>query len=154
LDYRLLEVLRLSGSSVLWIFPALKLAAANFGSRIEILFYLSEFRRGDRRQSLELGVSAAFRLGCSRLSIFEQVAEPILVEQKRFEYALPDARREQNSTFLVDEYRNQCGERRHHPLRAVLRASPLGHREGSWRSGSTRRPSLGREGIHFVRTSI
>jgi len=84
-----------------------KLAAAGFGDRIELLFFLSDFERGDRRQSLELGVSRkTFRLGCAPVvNLFDQVAEPILMEQKRFEYRIvPDARREESlDIFSVDE---------------------------------------------------
>jgi type VI secretion system protein ImpG len=84
-----------------------KLAAADFGDKIELLFFLSDFERGDRRQMLELGVSRnTFRLGCAPVvNLFEQVAEPILMEQKRFEYRIvPDARREEAlDIFSVDQ---------------------------------------------------
>ena len=84
-----------------------KLAAAGFSDRIELLFFLSDFERGDRRQSLELGVSRkTFRLGCAPVvNLFEQVAEPILMEQKRFEYRIvADARREESlDIFSIDE---------------------------------------------------
>jgi type VI secretion system protein ImpG len=84
-----------------------KLAAADFGEKIELLFFLSDFERSDRRQSLELGVSKnTFRLGCAPVvNLFEQVAEPILMEQKRFEYRIvPDARREEAlDIFSIDE---------------------------------------------------
>ena len=84
-----------------------KLAAADFGDKIELLFFLSDFERSDRRQSLELGVSKnTFRLGCSPVvNLFEQVAEPILMEQKRFEYRIvADARREEAlDIFSIDE---------------------------------------------------
>jgi type VI secretion system protein ImpG len=84
-----------------------KLAAAGFGEKIEILFFLSDFERADRRQSLELGVSKnTFRLGCApAVNLFEQVAEPILMEQKRFEYRIvADARREEAmDIFSIDE---------------------------------------------------
>lgn len=83
------------------------LAAADFGDKIEVLFFLSDFERTDRRQSLELGVSKnTFRLGCSPVvNLFEQVAEPILMEQKRFEYRIvADARREEAlDIFSVDD---------------------------------------------------
>ena len=56
---------------------------------------------------LELGVSKSmFRLGCSPVvNLFAQVAEPILMEQKSFDYRIvPDARREQAlDIFSVDE---------------------------------------------------
>ena len=84
-----------------------KLAAADFGDKIELLFFLSDFERSDRRQTLELGVSrGTFRLGCApAVNLFEQVAEPILMEQKRFEYRIvADARREEAlDIFSIDE---------------------------------------------------
>ena len=84
-----------------------QLAKAGFGDRVELLFFLSEFERNDRRQSLELGVTKnTFRLGCAPVvNLFEQVAEPILMEQKRFEYRIvPDARREEAlDIFSIDE---------------------------------------------------
>jgi type VI secretion system protein ImpG len=84
-----------------------RIAAAGFGDRVELLFYISEFERLDRRQNLELGISKnTFRLGCAPVAnLFEQVAEPILMEQKRFEYRIvPDARREEAlDIFSVDE---------------------------------------------------
>jgi type VI secretion system protein ImpG len=84
-----------------------ELAAADFGDRIELLFFLSDFERSDRRQSLELGVSRnTFRLGCAPVvNLFEQVAEPILMEHKRFEYRIvPDARREEAlDIFSIDD---------------------------------------------------
>jgi type VI secretion system protein ImpG len=83
-----------------------KLAAAGFADKIELLFFLSEFERADRRQSLELGVSKnTFRLGCvPAVNLFDQVAEPILMEQKKFEYRIvPDARREEAlDIFSID----------------------------------------------------
>jgi len=84
-----------------------RLAAADFGDKIELLFFLSDFERADRRQSLELGVSkTTFRLGCAPVvNLFEQVAEPILMEQKRFEYRIvADARREEAlDIFSIDD---------------------------------------------------
>jgi type VI secretion system protein ImpG len=83
------------------------LAAADFGDKIELLFFLSDFERSDRRQTLELGVSRnTFRLGCAPVvNLFDQVAEPILMEQKRFEYRIvADARREEMmDIFSIDE---------------------------------------------------
>jgi type VI secretion system protein ImpG len=90
-----------------------KLAAAGFGDKIELLFFLSEFERADRRQSLELGVSkSAFRLGCApAVNLFPQVAEPILIEQKKFEYRIvADARREEAlDIFSIDEVTGVMG---------------------------------------------
>ncbi|MGO9258642.1 MAG: type VI secretion system baseplate subunit TssF [Bryobacteraceae bacterium] len=82
------------------------LAAADFGDKIELLFFLSDFERSDRRQTLELGVTrSTFRLSCAPVvNLFEQVAEPILMEQKRFEYRIvSDARREESlDIFSID----------------------------------------------------
>lgn len=83
-----------------------RLASANLGNRVELLFYISDFERAERRQTFELGVAqSTFRLGCSPiLNLFDQIAEPILVEHKKFEYRLiADARREQAfDIFSVD----------------------------------------------------
>ncbi len=84
-----------------------QLTAAGFGDKVELLFYISDFERGDRRQMLELGVSKnTFRLGCAPIvNLFEQVAEPILMEQKKFEYRIvSDARREEAlDIFSIEE---------------------------------------------------
>ncbi len=84
-----------------------QLAAADFGEQVELLIYLSDFERSDRRQTLEFGVSQkTFRLGCAPVvNLFEQTAEPILMEQKRFEYRIvPDARREESlDIFSINE---------------------------------------------------
>jgi type VI secretion system protein ImpG len=68
---------------------------------------MSEFERKERQQLIELGVNAdVFRLGCAPVvNLFGQTAEPVLVEQKRYEYRIvPDARREQAiDIFSVDE---------------------------------------------------
>lgn len=84
--------------SFLDIFGFEQIALAGFGDKVELLFYLSDFERNDRRQTLELGVNKnTFRLGCAPVvNLFEQVAEPILLEQKKFEYRIvSDARREE-----------------------------------------------------------
>ena len=84
-----------------------RVCASDFGDKIELLFYLSEFERGDRRQQLELGISKnTFRLGCAPVvNLFEQVAEPILIEQKKFEYRIvSDARRDEVlDIFSIEE---------------------------------------------------
>jgi type VI secretion system protein ImpG len=75
-----------------------RLAAEGFGKEVELLFFISDFERSDRRQVIELGLSErTFRLGCTPIvNLFNQTAEPILLDQKRFEYRIvPDARREQ-----------------------------------------------------------
>ncbi len=67
-----------------------------FKDRAEIVFLISQFEQADRRQVLELGVSAkTFRLNCSPIvNLFPQTAEPILLDQRRYEYpVVPDVRR-------------------------------------------------------------
>ena len=83
-----------------------RVAAAGFGQQVELIFLISDFERSDRRQTIELGLTEkTFALGCAPVvNLFEKVAEPILVEQKRFEYrVVPDARREQaHDIFSID----------------------------------------------------
>jgi type VI secretion system protein ImpG len=78
-----------------------------FKKRAEIIFLISEFEISDRKQTLETGVAKrTFRLGCSPIvNLFPQTAEPILLDQRKYEYPIvPDLRR-MNATeiFSVDE---------------------------------------------------
>ena len=62
----------------------------------ELIFVLSRFEGDQRRQRLETGITAsAFRLGCTpAINLFPQTAEPILLNQQKYEYpVVPDARR-------------------------------------------------------------
>jgi type VI secretion system protein ImpG len=76
-------------------------------STAEIVFLISPFELPDRRQFLELSVSArTFRLNCSPIvNLFPQTAEPILVDQRNYEYSvIPDVRRVNAlEIFSVDE---------------------------------------------------
>lgn len=78
-----------------------------FKDKIEIIFFVSQFELAERQQKLEVGVTAgAIRLGCTPvLNLFSQTADPILLDQKRTEYAVvPDARRRYAAeVFSVDE---------------------------------------------------
>lgn len=78
-----------------------------FKDRAEVVFLIAPFEQQDRRQVLELGISAkTFRLNCTPIvNLFQQTAEPILLDQRKFEYpVVPDVRRP-NATevFSVDE---------------------------------------------------
>lgn len=67
-----------------------------FGERAEVLFLIEAFERSDRYQPLELGVTAkTFRLNCSPIvNLFPQTAEPVTIDQTRYEYpVIPDVRR-------------------------------------------------------------
>ncbi|MBI1896789.1 MAG: type VI secretion system baseplate subunit TssF [Acidobacteria bacterium] len=78
-----------------------------FKNCAEIVFLFSPYEHHDRKQMLELGISAkTFRLGCAPIiNLFPQTAEPILLDQKKFEYPIvPDVRRPNAvEIFSVDE---------------------------------------------------
>ncbi len=78
-----------------------------FKDRAEIIFLFSAFEPADRRQSLEMGISAkTVRLGCAPVvNLFEQTAEPILLTHRKFEYPIePDIRRPNAiEAYSVDE---------------------------------------------------
>ena len=70
-----------------------RLRAAGFGQRVELVLLISQFEGSDRRQLLELGVSAkTIRLGCAPIvNLFPQTAEPILLDHAHSEYrVVPD----------------------------------------------------------------
>lgn len=73
------------------------LPASGFGRRAEMVFLIGPHERAERRQMLELGVTAkTFRLGCCPIvNLFEQVSEPVPIDHKSHEYRIvADARRE------------------------------------------------------------
>ena len=84
-----------------------QLGGAGFQDRAEIIFLIAPFERGDRQQTLEVGVSAkTLRLSCAPIiNLFPHTAEPILLDQTRHEYAIvPDVRRRfALEIFSVDE---------------------------------------------------
>jgi type VI secretion system protein ImpG len=73
----------------------------------EFIFLISDVEGENRRQRLELELSKnTFRLGCAPVvNLFTQVAEPIQLNQRRYEYAVvPDVRRPYaTEVFSVDE---------------------------------------------------
>ena len=83
------------------------LQRAGFTSKAEILFMISPFEQDGRHQRLEVAVNErTLRLGCTPVvNLFSQVAEPILVDQTRYQYPIvPDARRRQTmEIYSVDE---------------------------------------------------
>jgi|SRR5580658_5523539 type VI secretion system protein ImpG len=86
----------------------LRQACANgFKRSAELIFLISRFEGEERRQRLETGISAGtFRLGCAPVvNLFQQTAEPILLDQQKYEYAVvPDARRPlAMEVFSVDQ---------------------------------------------------
>jgi type VI secretion system protein ImpG len=81
--------------------------AAGMKRSLELIFLFSRFEGEERRQRLETGISpSTFRLGCSPVvNLFPQTAEPILLDQQRYEYpVVPDARRTlATEIFSVDQ---------------------------------------------------
>jgi type VI secretion system protein ImpG len=83
------------------------LRAAQFQESAEILFLISSFERPERHQVLELGVSERTLRPATTpiVNLFPQTAEPILLDQTRYEYpVIPDVRRRRaTEVFSVDE---------------------------------------------------
>jgi type VI secretion system protein ImpG len=80
---------------------------AGFEGSAEIIFLFSRFEGEGRREILESGISPQmFRLSCTPIvNLFPQTAEPLLLDQKKYEYSvIPDIRR-MNATevFSIDE---------------------------------------------------
>lgn len=75
--------------------------------RVEVVLLIGSFERTERRQAVEVGISArTFRLGCTpAVNLFSQVAEPILLTERTHEYVVvPDARRRlEVEVWSVDE---------------------------------------------------
>jgi len=80
---------------------------SGFKDAFELIFLISDAERDDRRQRLELELSKkTFRLGCTPIvNLFPQVAEPIQLNQRKYEYAIvPDVRRPYaTEVFSVDD---------------------------------------------------
>jgi type VI secretion system protein ImpG len=124
-----------------------QVCAAGFGGRAEIILLISQFERSDRRQMLDLGVSAkTFRLGCAPIvNLFHQTAEPILLDHTRYEYqVVPDvSRRNATEIFEIREVVSSNPQ-----SQEVTRFEPLySHKHGTTRAKAqafwraARRPS-------------
>jgi type VI secretion system protein ImpG len=78
-----------------------------FDERVEVLFLISPFERADRQQALEVGISTkTLRPACAPVvNLFQHTAEPILIDQVRYEYpVVPDVRRRHAlEIFSIDE---------------------------------------------------
>jgi type VI secretion system protein ImpG len=85
----------------------IELQAAQLKSRAEILFLIAPFEQDGAHHRLEVAVNAkTLRLACTPIiNLFAQTAEPLLVDQTRYEYpVVPDARRRQSmEVYSVDE---------------------------------------------------
>ncbi len=82
------------------------LRAAGFQDSVEILFLVSPFERPERQETLESGVGArTLRLGCTPIiNLFPHTAEPIQLDQTRYEYEVnPDFRHSRSmEVFSID----------------------------------------------------
>ena len=80
--------------------------AQGFKNTAELVFLFSGAGNEDRRQRLEIGISPkTFRLGCTPvINLFQQTAEPMLMDQRKYEYpVVPDVRRPTaTEVFSVD----------------------------------------------------
>ena len=80
---------------------------AGFQNSAELVFLFSSAGDEERVQRLELGVSPrTFRLGCVPIiNLYPQTAEPILLDQRKYEYEIkPDIRRPAaTEVFSIDE---------------------------------------------------
>jgi type VI secretion system protein ImpG len=81
--------------------------ATGYKNRFELVFLISQFELTERRQTLELGINAkTFRVNTTPIvNLFMQTCEPILLDQRRYEYpVVPDVRRPQaTEVFSIDE---------------------------------------------------
>ena len=119
-----------------------RIAEAGFGNQIEVIFMISPFERGERRQMLELGVgSKTFKLNCAPIvNLFQQTAEPILLDHTAYEYqVVPDVtRRRATEVFEITEVKSanpQSGD--------VVQFEPSGKVGGSdWGSHRGHGPGL------------
>lgn len=97
----------------LWGLKAL--AGSGFSNRVELLFFISRFEGDQRLRALETGLTArTFRLGCVPVvNLFQQTAEPILLDQYKYEYRVtPDIRRPHaTEIFSIDEVVSQRSDR-------------------------------------------
>lgn len=80
---------------------------AGYKNTAELVFLLSGAGNEDRRQRLEIGITPkTFRLGCTpAINLYPQTAEPILLDQRKYEYpVIPDIRRPTaTEVFSVEE---------------------------------------------------
>ncbi|MBS1875619.1 MAG: type VI secretion system baseplate subunit TssF [Acidobacteria bacterium] len=123
------------------------LASRDFKNNIELIFLFSKFEGEQRRQRLESGVSAkTFRPNCTPVvNLFQQTAEPILLNEQKFEYrVIPDVRRPlATEVFSVDDVlslrSNEKDVVRYEPFYSFRHSIQPKKHETLWIS--TRRPS-------------
>jgi type VI secretion system protein ImpG len=84
-----------------------RIRAAGFGEKIELIFLIRSFERGEWRAQLEAGVTNnTFRLGATPVvNLFRHTSEPISLTQRKSEYlVIPDLRRRAvTTTYSIDD---------------------------------------------------
>ena len=128
-----------------------RLRRDGFGAQAEIIFLISPFERAERREMLETGISAkTFRTDCVPvINLFRHTAEPILLDQKRYEYqVVPDVgRRNAMEVFSIDDVVSvHPGSEevvQFEPFYSFRHAAPRHQQQAFWHA--VRRPS-GRRG--------
>ena len=128
-----------------------KLRLAGFGDRAEVVFLISPFERGERREMLETGITAkTFLTDCVPVvNLFSHTAEPILLEQTRYDYqVVPDvSRRTATEIFSIDDVVSVDPKSdqifQFEPFYSFRHAAPRDRNQAFWYS--VRRPS-GRRG--------
>lgn len=102
------------------------LRASGFGDSAEVVFLLSRFERPDRAHMMESAVTPhTFRLGCTPIvNLFPQTAEPILLDQTKYDYPIvPDVRRQHAmEIYSIDETATGCSMLFHEPWKCLSRA--------------------------------
>ena len=124
-----------------------RVCAAGFGKSADVVILISPFERSDRKQMLELGVTArTFRLGCTPIvNLYQRTAEPILLDHRHVEYhVIPDVgRRSAAEVFEITEVvsANPQSEEvvRFEPFYSFRHGSTRGGQQTFWRA--SRRPS-------------
>lgn len=131
------------------------------GGRAEIVFLFSSFEAEQRQQRLMVGVTAkSFALGCSPIvNLFPQTAEPIILTQRRSEYAVvPDARRRTaTEIFSIEEVISSDPVSheltRYEPFYSYRHRNLRDEKQTFWystRRASTRKSDLGTEVSLFL----
>lgn len=140
----------------------LRPALAPFKERVEIVFLISEFEMAERRQKLEVGVTGkTFKLGCTPIvNLFSQTAEPILLDQRKFEYQIvPDIRRPNAmELFSVDQVLSidpQSQEVLHfEPFYSFRHAGTRDKKQVFWIANRRPSPRRGDEGTDMYLTLV
>jgi type VI secretion system protein ImpG len=128
--------------------------SAGYKNRFELVFLISQFEQTERRQTLELGVNAkTFRINATPIvNLFMQTAEPILLDQRKYEYpVVPDVRRPQaTEVFSIDEVLSinpQSNEvQRFEPFYSFRHASQKDKKQTFWLAHRRQSSKAGDEG--------